>query len=239
VSGLTGTLINVGAILIGALIGTVAGGRLPERVHQRVLFGLGMVTLVLGIDNALAWREQPDRLILVVMFSILLGGIVGEALRIEDRLQSVGDRLQARFARTGGGHSTLSEGFFTATLLFCVGPLAILGAINDGLRGDIELLTTKSLLDGFASVALAAALGPGVALAAVSVLIVQGAISLGAGLFEDILVGEPLHALTSAGGVLIIGISLKLLDIRDVRVGNYLPALLLAPPLAALTEALA
>jgi uncharacterized protein len=235
----TGTLINVGAVLLGTLIGTLAGGRLPERVHQRVLFGLGMVTLILGIDNALAWREEPKRLILVVMFSVLLGGIVGEALRIEDRLQRLGDRLQARFARKDGGHSTVSEAFFTATLLFCVGPLTVLGSINDGLRGDIELLTTKSLLDGFASIALAAALGPGVALAAVSVLVIQGGISLGAGLFEDILVGEPLDALTSAGGVLIIGISLKLLDIKDVRVGNYLPALLFAPPLAALAEALA
>jgi uncharacterized membrane protein YqgA involved in biofilm formation len=235
----TGTLINVAAVLLGTLIGSLAGGRLPERVHQRVLFGLGMVTLVLGIDNALAWREEPKRLILVVMFSVLLGGIVGEALRIEDRLQRLGDRLQARFARDDGGHSTVSEAFFTATLLFCVGPLTVLGSINDGLTGDIELLTTKSLLDGFASIALAAALGPGVALAAVSVLVIQGGISLGAGLFEDILVGEPLQALTSAGGVLIIGISLKLLDIKDVRVGNYLPALLFAPPLAALAEALA
>lgn len=236
---MTGTLINVGAVLVGTLIGSLAGGRLPERVHQRVLFGLGMVTLVLGIDNALAWREEPKRLILVVMFSVLLGGIVGEALRIEDRLQRLGDRLQERFARRDGGHSTVSEAFFTATLLFCVGPLTVLGSINDGLRGDIELLTTKSLLDGFASIALAAALGPGVALAALSVLVIQGGISLGAGLFEDILVGEPLQALTSAGGVLIIGISLKLLDIKDVRVGNYLPALLFAPPLAALAQALA
>jgi uncharacterized membrane protein YqgA involved in biofilm formation len=232
----TGTLINVGAILLGALVGTVAGGRLHD-LHQRVLFGLGLVTLVLGVDNALAWREAPERLVLVVMFAVLLGGVAGEALRIEDRLQGLGDRLQQRF--TGAGHSTVSEAFFTATLLFCVGPLAVLGAINDGLRGDIELLTTKSLLDGFASIALAAALGPGVALAAFSVLVVQGSISLGAGAFEDVLVGEPLHALTSAGGMLIIGISLKLLDVKDVRVGNFLPALLFAPPLAALAEALA
>jgi uncharacterized membrane protein YqgA involved in biofilm formation len=159
-------------------------------------------------------------------------------VRIEDRLQALGDRLQARFARPGGEHSTVSEAFFTASLLFCVGPLTVLGSIDDGLRGDLELLTTKSLLDGFASIALAAALGPGVALAALSVLVIQGAISLGAGLFEDVLVGEPLAALTSAGGVLIIGISLRLLDVRDVKVGNYLPALLLAPPFAALARAI-
>jgi uncharacterized membrane protein YqgA involved in biofilm formation len=234
----TGTLINAATVLLGTLIGTLAGGRLASGVHQRVLFGLGMVTLVLGIDNALAWRDEPKRLILAVMFSILLGGIVGEVLRIEDRLQGLGDRLQARFSR-GGGPSTVSAAFFTATLLFCVGPLTVVGSINDGLRGDLDLLATKSLLDGFASIALAAALGPGVALAAGSVLVIQGAISLGAGLFEDILVGEPLSALTSAGGVLIIGISLKLLDIKDVKVGNYLPALVFAPLIATAAEALA
>jgi uncharacterized membrane protein YqgA involved in biofilm formation len=168
---------------------------------------------------------------------VLLGGIAGELLAIEDRLQRLGDRLQHRFARDGG--SPVSEGFFTATLLFCVGPLTVLGSINDGLRGDIELLTTKALLDGFASIALSAALGWGVGLAAVSVLLIQGAITLGAGLFEDILVGDPLLALTSAGGVLIVGIALGLLDVRDVKVGNYLPALVIAPLIAAVAEGLA
>lgn len=235
---MTGTLINVGAVLAGTLVGLLAGGRLPEGVQHRVLAGLGMVTLVLGIDNALAWREAPERLILSVMFAVLLGGIAGELLRIEDRLQSLGDRLQERFARGDGG-SRVSEAFFTASLLFCVGPLTVLGSIDDGLRGDTELLVTKSILDGFASIALAAALGPGVALAALSVLVVQGAITLGAGVFEDVLTGEPLAALTSAGGVLIIGIALRLLDIRDVKVGNYLPALVFAPLIAALAEAVA
>jgi len=234
----TGTLINVATVLAGTAIGVLVGGRLPGGLHQRVLFGLGLVTLVLGIDNALAWREQADRLILVVMFSVLAGGIAGEALGIEDRLQRLGDRLQARFARGGGEPSTISEGFFTATLLFCVGPLTVLGSINDGLRGDVELLTTKALLDGFAAIALAAGLGIGVGLSAVSVLVIQGTITLGAGLFEDVLVGEPLAALTSAGGILIIGIALKLLDVKDVKVGNYLPALVLAPVIAAVVEAL-
>ena len=234
---MTGTLINVVAILAGSLVGTLAGSRLPGGVQQRVLAGLGLVTLVLGVDNALAWREDSETLILAVMFAVLLGGITGELLRIEGRLQGLGDRLQARFA-TDGEHSTVSEGFFTASLLFCVGPLAVLGSIDDGLRGDTELLVTKSLLDGFASIALAAALGWGVALAAGSVLVIQGTISLAAGLFEDVLVGTPLDALTSAGGILIIGIALKLLEIRDVKVGNYLPALVFAPLIAALIDAL-
>jgi hypothetical protein len=133
----------------------------------------------------------------------------------------------------------VSEAFFTATLLFCVGPLTVLGSIEDGLRGDYDLLATKALLDGFASIALAAALGPGVGLAAISVLVIQGGITLGAGGFEDVLVGEPLTALTSAGGVLIVGIALKLLDVKDVKVGNYLPALVVAPAIAAIAESLA
>ena len=235
---MTGTLLNVGAVLVGTLAGSLVGGRLPERIHERVLFGLGMVTLVLGIDNGLAWRDdESGRVLLSVMGGVLLGGIAGEALRIEDRLQALGDRIQARFS--GEGHSTVSEGFFTATLLFCVGPLTVLGSIQDGLTGDYELLVTKALLDGFASIALAAALGFGVGLAAISVLVIQGAITLGAGVFEDILIGEPLLALTSAGGVLIIGIALKLLDVKDVKVGNYLPALLFAPAISAVAEAVA
>ncbi len=232
---MTGTLINTGTVILGTLVGGLLGGRLPERIHVRVLFGLGLVTLVLGVDNGLAWREDDSgRVLLSVLGGVLLGGIAGELLRIEDRLQALGDRLQERFS--GEGHSTLSEGFFTATLLFCVGPLTVLGSIEDGLRGDYDLLATKAMLDGFASVALAAALGFGVGLAAISVLVIQGGITLGAGLFEDILVGEPLSALTSAGGILIIGISLKLLDVKDVKVGNYLPALVFAPAISALAE---
>jgi uncharacterized membrane protein YqgA involved in biofilm formation len=187
----TGTFVNVAAVLAGALIGTLVGGRLPEGIHQRVLAGLGMVTLVIGIDNALQWNDgEGGRVLLSVLGAVLLGGIAGELMGIEARLQRLGDRLQRRFS--GDGESTLSEGFFTASLLFCVGPLTVLGSIADGLRGDTELLLTKSLLDGFASIALAAALGPGVALSAVAVLVIQGSISLGAGLFEDVLTGEKL-----------------------------------------------
>jgi uncharacterized membrane protein YqgA involved in biofilm formation len=167
-----------------------------------------------------------------VLGGVLLGGIVGEALRIEDRIAAVGDRLQAWSSR-GRPHSTVSEAFFTASLLFCVGPLTVVGSIQDGLSGNYEALATKALLDGFASIALAASLGPGVAFSALTILIVQGGISLAAGLFADILAegSDALAALTSAGGVLIIGISLKLLDVKDVKVGNFLPALVIAPGL--------
>lgn len=231
---MTGTFINVGTVLLGTLIGTLLGARLPEGMQQRVLMGLGMATLVLGVENALEWRDTNA---LYVIGGILLGGLAGEALRIEDRLEGLGQRLQARFSGAGP-HHTLAEGFFVASLLFCVGPLAVLGSIQAGLVGDYDTLATKALLDGFAAIAIASALGWGVAFSAVTVLVYQGAITLTAGLFEDVLAegSEPLAALTSAGGLLIIGISLKLLDVRDVRVGNFLPALVFAPALVGLVN---
>ncbi len=230
---MTGTLINVAAILAGTLIGVLAGGRLPEGLQRRVLAGLGLVTLVIGVDLALAWRETN---VLYVLGAVLLGGLTGEALGIEARLAQLGDMIQRRVSSAGASSSRVSEAFFDASLLFCVGPLAVVGAIQDGLTGNYEALATKALLDGFASIALAATLGWGVALAAVSVLIYQGSLSLGATLFEDVLKGEALDALTSAGGVLIIGISLKLLDVTDVKVGNFLPALLFAPALVGIVS---
>lgn len=230
---MTGTAINVGAILAGTLIGVLAGGRLPDGLQRRVLAGLGLVTLVIGVDLALAWRQTSA---LYVLGAVLLGGLAGEALGIEARLAALGDMIQRRVSTAGESSARVSEAFFDASLLFCVGPLAVVGAIQDGLTGNYEALATKSLLDGFASIALAATLGWGVALAAVSVLIYQGALSLGATLFEDVLKGEALAALTSAGGVLIIGISLKLLDLTDVKVGNFLPALVFAPALVGIVS---
>lgn len=224
---MTGTLLNVATVLAGTLAGVAAGSRLPTAVKSRVLAGLGLVTLVLGVDNALAWRDGPGYVVLVVLGAVLLGGVLGEAAGIERRLESVADRLGRRTST--GGSSRVPEGFVAATLLFCTGPLTVLGSIEDGLTGDWSTLATKSVLDGFAAVALASTLGWGVGLAAVSVLVIQGGIALGAGLLEGVLVGDGLAALTSAGGVLIIGISLKLLDVRDVKAGNFLPALVLAP----------
>jgi len=195
--------------------------------------GLGLVTLVIGVDLALAWRQTNP---LYVLGGVLLGGLIGEAVGIERGLQAFGDRIQRAVSR--GRHSTVSEAFVTASLLFCVGPLTVVGSIQNGLTGDYQALATKAMLDGFASIAIASTLGWGVALAAGTVLVIQGALSLGAGLFKDILPegGEALAALTSAGGVLIIGISLKLLALKDVKVGNFLPALVLAPALVGLVS---
>jgi uncharacterized protein len=222
-------------VLAGTAIGVTAGRRLPAGLQQRVLAGLGLVTAVIGVDLALAWRDTSP---LYVLGAILVGGLIGEAIGIEARLARLGDRLQARVSRSRdtapGAASTVSEAFFTASLLFCVGPLTVVGSFEDGLNGNVEPLATKSLLDGFASIALASTLGAGVAFAAVTVLLVQGALTLGASLFDDLLRGEALSAMTSTGGVLIMGISLKLLDLKDVKVGNFLPALVIAPALVGL-----
>ena len=220
-------------MLAGTLVGTLLGARLPEGLQRRVLAGLGLVTLVLGVDYALVWRETNP---LIVLGAVLIGGIVGEAVGIERRLESLGDAIQRRL---GGEGSTVSEAFFTASLLFCVGPLAVVGSIQDGLTGDYSALATKALLDGFAAIALASTLGWGVGLAAVTVLMLQGGLALGAGTVAPLLRGEALAALTSAGGILIIGISLRLLDVRDVKVGNFLPALVIAPVLVGVVRALA
>ena len=167
---------------------------------------------------------------------VLLGGLVGEAIGIEARLERLGDRIQAP-RRGGARHSRVSEAFVTASLLFCVGPLTVVGSIQDGLTGDYEALATKSMLDGFAvDRAVGDARLGRRARRRSRCSSYQGALTLGAALFEDVLEGEALDALTSAGGVLIIGISLKLLDLKDVKVGNFLPALVIAPGLVGLVS---
>ncbi len=235
---MTGTLINIGTVLAGTLIGVTVGSRLPEGMRQRVLAGLGMVTLVIGVDLALAWgREDTSQSTpLYVLGGVLIGGLIGEAMGIERRLEALGDRVQARLSSAEG--STVSEGFVSASLLFCVGSLTVVGSIQDGLTGDYQTLATKAVLDGFAAIALAATLGWGVGLSVITILIVQGGITLGAGVFDDVLEGEALAVLTSAGGVTIIGIALKLLELKDVRVGNFLPALVVAPCLVGLVSLL-
>lgn len=228
---MTGTLLNVAAVLIGGGLGTLLGQRLPEKMRETVLHGLGLVTLVTGLRMTLGTAN-----ILIVMGSILLGGIVGEWLGIEDRLQAVGDRLQGRIKV--GSTATLAQGFVTASLIFCVGPMTIIGSIRDGMVGDYSLLAIKSLLDGFASLALAASLGVGVMLSAVTVLVFQGGISLLAAVAR-IGMSDPMIAeMTATGGVIIMGIGLILLDLKRIRVASLLPAILIAPLIVGILTAL-
>lgn len=225
---MTGTILNVVTVLIGGILGAVLGGRLPERVRETVMHGLGLLVFVIGMQMALTTRN-----LLIVLASILLGGILGELLGIQTRLDALGQKLEERFAR-GGEAGTFTRGFVTASLIFCVGPLSILGSIQDGLLGDFNLLAIKSTLDGFAGLAFASTLGIGVAFAAIPVLVYQGAISLAA-----MVLGTALGAvsretpwvieMSATGGVLIMGISMILLNLKQVRVANLLPAVLFAP----------
>ena len=236
----TGTLINVGTVIIGGSLGTLLGNRLPEKTRQTVLSGLGLMTLVIGVTMAIQTRNT-----LIPLFSVLLGGILGEALRIDDGLNWLGRWAENRFgggatAQTGderGGK--FAQGFITASLIFCVGPMTILGALQDGLMGDYNLLAVKAVLDGFASMALAASLGAGVILSAATVFGYQGGLSLLAVLFATALGGVTRETpwvieMTATGGVVILGIAFLLLDIKRIRTANLLPAIFIAPLLVLL-----
>lgn len=228
---MTGTLLNVASVLIGGGLGTVLGQRLPERMRQTVLHGLGLITLVTGLRMALGTAN-----ILIVMGSVLLGAILGEWWHLEDRLQAIGERLQQKLQVGTAG--TLAQGFVTASLIFCVGPMAILGSIRDGLVGDYSLLAIKSLLDGFAALALASSLGIGVMLSAVTVLLYQGGLSLLASLAQVAMSQAMITEMTATGGAIILGIGFVLLDIKRIRVTSLLPAVFIAPLIVAILTAL-
>lgn len=222
---MTGTIINVAAVLVGGGIGTVAGARLPEGMRETALHAIGIVTLLVGVANFLEFSNP-----LVPLVAVVVGLVVGELLGIEAALKRLGDYLEKRFSRGG---SPVSRAFVTTSLLFCVGPLTILGSLEDGLKGDYGLLALKSALDFVAALTFASVLGWGVLLSAGTVLVVQGALTLGAGFFGPVLTEDMISATTATGGILIFGIGLVLLNLKEVRVANMLPALLLAPLLVA------
>jgi uncharacterized membrane protein YqgA involved in biofilm formation len=237
---LSGTLLNVATVLAGTIVGLLVGSRMSTRMHSTLTDGLGLFTLVIGASMALSIFTSPlaqpgDDL--AVLGALLAGAVLGELLRITERLDALGDWFQRRLARDGSP-SRVSEAFVTASLIFCVGPLTILGSLENGLTGEIRLLAIKSLLDGVASIAFAAALGPGVALAAITVLVVQGGIALSAALFGSGLDERAILGITATGGLILIGVALRLLDVKRVRVASFLPALALAPLLLSVAEAI-
>ncbi len=220
-----GTLVNVVAVLLGSGLGVTIGNRLPERLQRIITTGLGLSTLLIGIQMAL--RVQN---VLVVIASMVIGGVVGELLRIEAGLERAGEWLKAQ---TGSGSGTFVAGFVTASLVFCVGPMTLLGSIQAGLTGNADLLYTKSLLDGATSIAFASSLGIGVSAAAVTVLAVQGALTLLGAQLAFLLRAEILNELSATGGLLIIAIGLLLLDVKRLPVANLLPALVVVVLLTA------
>jgi uncharacterized protein len=242
-----GTAFNVVTVLVGSGIGVMLGHRLPQRTRDTVTDALGLVTLLIAglaatsvTSPTLTDAVGDSAPVLIVLGSMLIGGIVGSLLRIEAGLESFGGWLQRRLTRSelSEQRRRFVEGFVSSSLVFCVGPLTILGSLNDGLGNGSQQLILKSALDGFASIAFAASFGWGVAAAAISVLVVQGGLTGVGALLGEVLPDPQLAALTATGGLLLAGVGLRLLQIRAVPVGDLLPALLIAPLLTDLVIAI-
>ena len=232
-----GTVVNVVAILLGSALGVLIGNRLKDATRNLVMDILGAVTLISAAgaisqlwDQELESKTPVGAPILIVLGALLIGGIIGSILDLESKLENLGVRLKNRLDKDG--NSPFVEGFVTSSLIFVIGPLAILGSLSDGMSNGIEQLTLKSILDFFASIAFAASLGWGVAASALPVGVYQfawTAVGFGAG---AILQDYQVSSMTAVGGVLLLGIGFKLLKIKEIAIGNLLPALALAPILA-------
>jgi len=231
---MVGTLVNVATILVGGFLGLLLGSRLPERVRQTVIAGLGLFTLAYGLKLFLSTQNA-----LAVLGSLLIGVLLGEWMQIDRALQQLGIWLESRFAKTEDGVSDnrFVRGFVTASLVFCVGPMAILGSIQDGLTGEYQTLVVKAVLDGFGALAFASSLGVGVLFSAGIVLLYQGTISLLAVQVQSVVTDAMMVEMNATGGVLLLAIALSsLLEIKKLRTGNFLPALVIAPFMVLLME---
>lgn len=224
---MTGTLLNIATVLVGGSIGLLFGARIPDRFKSTVIAGMGLFTAAMGLQMFLKTTNP-----LIVLGALLIGALLGEWWRIEDGLHNLGAILERRFARddSAEGSARFIRGFLTASLLFCVGPMTILGSIQDGLTGDYNLLAVKSVLDGFAALAFASTLGMGVLFSVIVILVFQGGISLLAVQLSAIVTDPMLAEMTATGGVILVALALSsLLEIKKIRVGNFLPALFVAP----------
>lgn len=224
---MTGVIINTVAILVGGTFGLAFGSRIPDRFKQTVIAGMGLFTAALGLQ--MFFKTQNS---LIVLGALVIGAMLGEWWRIEDRIHSFGAFLERRFAHDDSeeGSDRFIRGFLTASILFCTGPLAILGSIQDGLTGDYSLIAVKSVMDGFLSIAFASTLGLGVLFSSLPIFLYQGGISLLAVQLNSIVTDPMMAELTSTGGVLLMGVAISgMLEIKKIRVGNFLPALAVAP----------
>lgn len=227
-----GTLINFAAVIAGGLCGLLIGERLPERLKTIVISALGLMTITLGVGAAIRTANA-----LIPLLALTIGAIIGELIDIDAAINRLGDWLKARFDRPGS-RQNFTLAFVLASLQFCVGPLTILGSINDGLSGDYSLLAIKAVLDGFSAIIFASTFGVGTLFAGGALLLIQGSISLLAGQIRPLLVSDPQASmgaqprvieLTAVGGVILIGLALNILEIKRIKIANMLPALLLAP----------
>lgn len=213
-----GTIVNSIAIIVGGTIGTLLKVGIPERFKNIVMQGVALSVMIIGISSGLQFNN-----LMVVIVSLVIGGIIGEVLNIEEYLNKLGDTFQKKLSKDNS--STISKGFVTASLVYCIGAMAIVGALKDGLSGDHSILFAKSVLDGISSIIFASTFGLGVVFSAISVFLYQGSISLGASFLQGLLTKPVIDDMTAVGGVLIFAISLNMLEIKNIKVGNLLPAI--------------
>jgi uncharacterized membrane protein YqgA involved in biofilm formation len=242
-----GTVVNVATVLAGCTIGVLLGNRLPDRTRDVVTDGLGLVTLLIAgtsamavLDDDLADRVGDSAPMLIVLGAVLIGGIVGSLLRLEARVNSFGGWLQARLSgsTSSAERRRFIEGFVVSSLVFCTGPLTILGSLSDGLGNGADQLFLKAALDGFAAIAFAASFGWGVAASVVTIVAIQGSLTLLGLAIGDVLPDAHMAAITATGGLLLVGVALRLLRVREIPVADLLPALLVAPLLVGVASLL-
>jgi len=223
-----GTIVNVVAIFLGCSVGLILKSKFPEKIEKIIMQALGLASLLIGMQMAI----KADNILLVI-FSLVIGGVIGEIIDIEAGLERFGERIKRKF-KSDNTSERFVEGFLTTSLLYCVGSMAIMGAIKEGLSGNPDILYAKSLLDGVTSIAFTAAMGIGVLFSAIPVFLYQGGITLLARTIKDFLSPEIINEMTAVGGILIWGIGFGLLGIKKIKVGNLLPAILVAAFLAAI-----
>jgi len=221
---MVGTLVNTATVIAGATTGLLIGEHLPDRLKRIVLNALGLITVWIGITMVVQGQKP-----LLVVAAVICGAVCGELFKLEDRINRLGEWLRRR-AKSNAPQFVL--GFVSASVLFCAGPMTIVGSLQDGLRGDSTLLVTKAIMDGFAAIALASSMGAGVLFSSFTVLLVQGGLTLLGSNMQFALEPGILHPLTAVGGILILGLALRLLEIKPIPVANFLPALVLIVPLA-------
>ncbi|MBM7624317.1 DUF554 domain-containing protein [Sporohalobacter salinus] len=215
-----GTIVNTTAIIIGSSLGLILGHRVSESLKETVMQGLSLAVFLIGGQMALETNNIP-----IIILSLLLGGIIGEILGIETRLNNIGDWLEDKVSSEDGN---VTEAFVRTTLIYCVGAMAIMGAIQDGLTGDPSTLYAKSMLDGFSSIAFASTMGVGVVFSSLAVFIYQGSITLLASSVQTVLTPKIIAEMTATGGLLIVAISVNILEIAKIKVGNLLPSIFVA-----------
>lgn len=212
---LQGSIVNAATIIVGGLLGMIVGGRLPERIKIMMMQGIALAVLIIGVKMGLSLQN-----LVVVIFSLLIGGVIGELADLDGRLQKFGHWLEKRAAASGSG---IARAFVYASLVYVVGAMSITGALESGLLGQHQTLYVKSLLDGVTAVAFAVTMGPGVCLSAIPVFLYQGGIALAAGWIQPYLGEAVINEITGAGGLLIIAISLNMLELTEIKVANFLP----------------